>query len=60
MNSKGIVAIKDTKNLCYKCLKKKDKVHKINPKYNKAMTLAELYNEENNDYNTKKTSKMGF
>lgn len=37
-----------------------DKVHKINPKYNKAMTLAELYNEEDNDYNTKKTSKMGF
>lgn len=37
-----------------------DKVHKINPKYNKAMTLAELYNEETNDYNTKKTSKMGF
>ena len=29
MNSKGIVAIKDTKNLCYKCLKKKNKVHKI-------------------------------
>lgn len=37
-----------------------DKVHKINPKYNKAMTLAELYNKETNDYNTKKTSKMGF
>lgn len=37
-----------------------DKVHKINPKYNKAMTLAELYNEETNDYNIKKTSKMGF
>lgn len=36
-----------------------DKVHKINPKYNKAMTLAELYNKETNDY-TKKTSKMGF
>lgn len=30
MNSKGIVAIKDTKNLCYKCLKKKDNIHKIN------------------------------
>ena len=29
MNSKGIVAIKDTKNLCYKCLKKKDNIHKI-------------------------------
>lgn len=29
MNSKGIVALKDTKNLCYKCLQKKDKVHKI-------------------------------
>lgn len=29
MNSKGIVAIKNTKNLCYKCLQKKDKVHKI-------------------------------
>ena len=37
-----------------------DKVHKINPKYNKAMTLAELYNEEDNDYNIKKTSKVGF
>lgn len=30
MNSKGILAIKDTKNLCYKCLKKKDKIQKIN------------------------------
>lgn len=30
MNSKDIVAIKDTENLCYKCLKKKNKVHKIN------------------------------
>lgn len=30
MNSKGIVAIKDAKNLCYKCLKKKDNIHKIN------------------------------
>lgn len=29
MNSKGIVALKDTKNICYKCLKKKDKVHQI-------------------------------
>lgn len=29
MNSKGIVALKDTKNLCYKCLKKKDKVREI-------------------------------
>lgn len=29
MNSKGIVALKDTKNLCYKCLRKKDKVHQI-------------------------------
>ena len=29
MNSKGIVALKDTKNLCYKCLQKKDKVHQI-------------------------------
>lgn len=29
MNSKGIVAIKDTKDLCYKCLKKKDNIHKI-------------------------------
>lgn len=29
MNSKGIVAIKDTKNLCYKCLKRKDKIHNI-------------------------------
>ena len=28
MNSKGILAIKDTKNLCYKCLKKKDKIKK--------------------------------
>lgn len=30
MNSKGILAIKDTKNLCYKCLKRKDKIQKIN------------------------------
>ena len=30
MNSKGILAIKDTKNLCYKCLKKKYKIQKIN------------------------------
>jgi hypothetical protein len=37
-----------------------NKVHKINSKYNKAMTLAELYNEEDNDFNTKKNSKMGF
>ena len=29
MNSKGIVAIKDTTNLCYKCLQKKDKVRNI-------------------------------
>ena len=29
MNSKGIVAIKNTKHLCYRCLKKKNKVHKI-------------------------------
>lgn len=29
MNSKGIVAIKDIKNLCYKCLKRKDRVHEI-------------------------------
>lgn len=29
MNSKGIVAIKNTKNLCYKCLKRKNKVHEI-------------------------------
>lgn len=29
MNSKGIVAIKDTTNLCYKCLQKKDKVREI-------------------------------
>ena len=37
-----------------------NKVHKINPKYNKTMTLAELYNEEDNDFNVKKTSKIGF
>ena len=29
MNSKGIVAIKDTTNLCYKCLQKKDKIRNI-------------------------------
>ena len=29
MNSKGIVAIKNTKNFCYKCLQKKDKVRII-------------------------------
>lgn len=29
MNSKGIVAIKDTDKLCYKCLQKKDKVKHI-------------------------------
>ena len=29
LNSKGIVALKDTKNLCYKCLQKKNKVHQI-------------------------------
>lgn len=37
-----------------------DKVHKINPKYNKPMTLAELYNEEDVDINSKKTTKIGF
>ena len=37
-----------------------DKVHKINPKFNKPMTLAELYNTEDNDFSKSKTTKIGF
>lgn len=37
-----------------------DRVHKINSKYNTPMTLAELYNDEDIDMNTKKTTKIGF
>lgn len=38
----------------------KDKVHKLNPKLNKAMTLADLYNPEENDINGKKSKPIGF
>ena len=38
----------------------KEKVHKLNPKLNKAMTLADLYNQEENDINSKKSKPIGF
>lgn len=37
-----------------------DRVHKLNPKLNTPMTLADLYNLEDNELNKKKTTKIGF
>ena len=37
-----------------------DKVHKLRPEFNKPMTLAEIYNTEDNDFSAKKSSKLGF
>lgn len=37
-----------------------DRVHKLNPKLNTEMTLADLYNLEDNDFNKKKTNRIGF
>ena len=38
----------------------KDRVHKLNPKLNTEMTLAEIYNTTDNNFSTKKSSKVGF
>lgn len=37
-----------------------DKVHKLRPELNKAMTLAEIYNTDENDYSKNTSSKLGF
>lgn len=37
-----------------------DKVHKLRPELNKAMTLAEIYNIDENDYSKNTSSKLGF
>lgn len=38
----------------------KEKVHKLNPELNQEMTLAELYNQEENNINSKKSKPIGF
>lgn len=38
----------------------KERIHKLDSKLNKSMTLAEFYNQEDNDYSAKNKKSIGF
>jgi len=55
LTRRGRMRVKyEFKNLCA------EKVHAINPKYNYDMPVADLFNDEENDFSKKETHKIGF